>query len=394
MKRNISDLLDQYPAEDLDLGGRVPYSPSRIKEMTMNNIETREYKPNQSPERFKPARLLLAAAVIAALSVSALAAGHFFKAGESFQNFFTPEDGALSQNQLDVIDQLGQVFDGEGGPAPAAVTSNGATITPIAAIADENVYYLRLRVEAPEGTALPDLDGEHYYQFFDSGDFERSGLTVEPAEGAYPEHAFGVTETFTILPDNEPNDNRKEFVITLTNHSYEGIALNDGVSKVLTIHGLWIQDKYKEYTPVFTGEFQFDIGLNFQSQTVNLDAKGVSWTDQVLNYTNTLEYMTLSPLSLSYCYHTDLPDNKYFGPAVSISIALKDGTEFIPGYDTTQEIVDYLKGYYNMGPEDGLPLSGGPGQDTQGYITFDEPLDLSQVDYVAFGDVRIPVSGE
>ena len=153
MKRNISDLLDQYPAEDLDLGGRVPYSPSRIKEMTMNNIETREYKPNQSPERFKPARLLLAAAVIAALSVSALAAGHFFKPGESFQNFFTPEDGALSQNQLDVIDQLGQVFDGEGGPAPAAVTSNGATITPIAAIADENVYYLRLRVEAPEGTA-------------------------------------------------------------------------------------------------------------------------------------------------------------------------------------------------------------------------------------------------
>ena len=217
---------------------------------------------------------------------------------------------------------------------------------------------------------------------------------MEPAEGAYPEHAFGVTETFTILPDNEPNDNRKEFVITLTNHSYEGIALNDGVSKVLTIHGLWIQDKYKEYTPVFTGEFQFDIGLNFQSQTVNLDAKGVSWTDQVLNYTNTLEYMTLSPLSLSYCYHTDLPDNKYFGPAVSISIALKDGTEFIPGYDTTQEIVDYLQGYYNMGPEDILPLSGGPGPDTEGYFTFDEPLDLSQVDYVAFGDVRIPVSGE
>ena len=39
----------------------------------MNNIETREYKPNQSPERFKPVRLLLAAAVIAALSGSALA---------------------------------------------------------------------------------------------------------------------------------------------------------------------------------------------------------------------------------------------------------------------------------------------------------------------------------
>ena len=360
----------------------------------MNNIENMQPQTNRTAKRFQPARLFIAAAVVAALSVSALAVGHFFKAGEQFQDFFTPEDGALSQNQLNVIDQLGQVFDGEGGPAPAAVTSNGATITPIAAIADENVYYLRLRVEAPEGTALPDLDGDHYYQFFDNKDYDKYKLTVEPAEGAYPEHAFGVTETFTVLPDDEPNDNRKEFVITLTNHSYEGVALNDGVSKVLTIHGLWIQDAYKDYTPVFTGEFQFDIGLNFQSQTVNLDAKGVSWTDQVLDYTNTLEYLTLSPLSFSFCYHTTLPDNEYFGPSVSISIVLKDGTEFVPGYDSTQETIDYLKGWHDLAPEDILPLPGKPGPDTKGYFAFDEPLDLSQVDYVAFGDVKIPVSGE
>ena len=73
---------------------------------------------------------------------------------------------------------------------------------------------------------------------------------------------------------------------------------------------------------------------------------------------------------------------------------LKDGTEFVPGYDTTQELLDYLQGYYNMGPEDILPLSGGPGPDTEGFFPFDEPLDLSQVDYVAFGDVKIPVSVE
>ena len=393
MKRNISDLLDQYPAEDLEFG-KTPYSPSRMKEITMNHIENAEPRTNRAARRFKPVRLLIAAAAVAALSVSALAAGRFFKAGEPFQDFFTPEDGALSQNQVDVIDRLGQVFDGEGGPAPAAVASNGATITPIAAIADENVYYLRLRVEAPEGAALPDLDGEHYYQFFDNKNFNETNLTVEPVEGAYPEDAFGVTETFTVLPDSEPNDNRKEFVITFTNHSRDGIALNDGVSKLLTIHGLWIQDIDKEYTPVFTGEFQFDIGLNFQSQTLDLNAKGISWTDEVLDYTNTLEYMTLSPLSLSYRYHTDLPDNKYFGPSVSISIVLKDGTEFIPGYDTTQETLDYLKGWHGLEPEDILPLSGEPGPDTEGYNTFDEPLDLSQVDYVFFGDVKIPVSGE
>lgn len=97
MRRNISDLLDQYPAEDVELGGFTPYSPSRIKEITMNNIENRELRPNQTAKRFKPARLLLAAAVVAALSVSALAAGHFFKAGEQFQDFFTPENGAKSE---------------------------------------------------------------------------------------------------------------------------------------------------------------------------------------------------------------------------------------------------------------------------------------------------------
>lgn len=387
MKRNISDLLDQYPAEDIGLGGNTLYSKSRIEEITMKNI-----KMDRPVKRFTATRLLIAAGLAAALSVSAFAAGRFFGAGEWFQDFFQPRDAALSQGQLEAIDQVGQVFGGENGSA--SVTSNGATITPVAAIADENIYYLRLQVEAPEGITLPDLDGNHYYQFFDNGNYNESKLVVEPAEGAYPEHTFGLTETFTVLPDSEPNDNRKEFVITFSNHSYEGIALNDGVSKVLTIHGLWIQDKYKEYTPVFTGEFRFDIGLNFQSQTVDLDAKGISWTDQVLDYTNTLEYLTLSPLSLSYCYHTTLPDNKYFGPSVSISIVLKDGTEFIPGFDSTQEIVDYLHGYYNMEPGDILPLSGEPGSDTEGYITFDEPLDLSKVDYVTFGDIKVPVNVE
>ena len=66
MKRNISDLLDRYPAENLELDGRTPYSPSRIKEITMNNInqtKSKDLKPNRTAKRFKPAQLLIAAAV-------------------------------------------------------------------------------------------------------------------------------------------------------------------------------------------------------------------------------------------------------------------------------------------------------------------------------------------
>ena len=78
MKRNISDLLDGYLAEDMELGGVPPYSPSRIKEITMNHIMNTEH--NDQPKTKaragrRPMRLLIAAAVIAAFSVSALAAG-------------------------------------------------------------------------------------------------------------------------------------------------------------------------------------------------------------------------------------------------------------------------------------------------------------------------------
>ena len=387
MKRNISDLLDRYPAEDVELGGNTPYSPTRIKEITMKKIHT---EAKSSKRGFQPARLLAAAAVAAALSVSALAAGRLLGAGELFQDFFRPEEGALSQGQVDAMDQLGQVLIGAGENTPAPASSNGATITPIAAIADENVYYLRLLVEAPAGTALPDLDEGHYYQFF--GNAPGEALTLDAADGA----RFGYNMDRTVLADSEPNDNRKEFVLcfTMGYGDKSGVKFNDGGSKILTIPGLWVQDAQKGYTPVFTGEFRFDIGLNFQSKTVELDAKGASWTDPVLGYTNTLEYLALSPLSLSFRYRTTLPENKYFGPDVSIAVVLKDGTQFVPVYDTTQNLVDYLKGYHDLEPEDILPLPGEPGQDTQGYIAFDEPLDLSQVDCVLFGDVKIPVGAE
>ena len=181
MKRNISDLLDRYPAEDVELGGNTPYSPTRIKEITMKKIRT---ETKSGKKGFRPARLLVAAAVAAAFTVSALAAGRLL-GGELFGDVFSRGDGSLTPGQMETIDRLVQTFEGQDGAAPAAVTDNGASITPLAALADENVYYLRLRVEAPEGTALPDLDWERdgaCYQLF--GPEAADHLTLEPAEGA------------------------------------------------------------------------------------------------------------------------------------------------------------------------------------------------------------------
>ena len=392
MKRNISDLLDRYPAEDMELGGNTPYSSTRIKEITMNKITRTDMPSTHAKPKagIRPARLLIAAAIAAALSVSALAAGRLW-GGELFGDVFSQGSGsALSQGQINAIDQLVQTFEGRDGSIPAAVTDNGATITPIAALADENIYYLRLRVEAPEGTALPDLDMDRdnaVYQLF--GPEAADSLDLEPAQGAYPEYAFGYQLDFRPLPDSEPNDNIKEFVVQFANLSENGITLNDGVSKVLTVRGLWIQDANKGYTPVFTGEFIFDIGLNFQSQAVALDADGLTWRHELLDYTNTMQAMTLSPLSLSYRVDSTMPENDHIGAQVgALKIVLRDGSVF---YSESTEYDEQLARYIQE-ENITLPLTGKPTGVFENYIVFDQPLDLSQVDYVQYGENKIPVN--
>lgn len=383
MKRNISDLLDRYPAEDVELGGNSPYSSNRIKEITMKNIHT---ETKSRKRGFKPARLLVAAAVAAAFTVSALAAGRLL-GGELFGDVFSRGNDSLTPGQMETIDRLVQTFEGQDGAAPAAVTDNGASITPLAALADENVYYLRLRVEAPEGTALPDLDWERdgaCYQLF--GPEADDHLTLEPAEGAYPADTFGYQLNFRPLPDSEPNDNVKEFVARFTNLSDGGIALNDGVSKVFTVRGLWTQDSDKGYTPIFTGTFAFDIGLNFQSQLAELEAGGLTWSTRaedelrgaVYDVTNTVEQMSLSPLSLSYRYTTTLPaDNNWIGAGLGpVEIVLTDGTSIpcIHGRDTD------------------VGNSQAGTRELEGFAVFDQPLDLSKVDHLQYGDNKIPVN--
>ena len=383
MKRNISDLLDRYPAEDVELGGNTPYSPTRIKEITMKKIRT---ETKSGKKGFRPARLLVAAAVAAAFTVSALAAGRLL-GGELFGDVFSRGNDSLTPGQMETIDRLVQTFEGQDGAAPAAVTDNGASITPLAALADGNIYYLRLRVEAPEGTALPDLDWERdgaCYQLF--GPEAADHLTLEPAEGAYPADTFGYQLDFRPLPDSEPNDNVKEFVAQFTNLSDDGIALNDGVSKVLTVRGLWTQDSDKGYTPIFTGTFAFDIGLNFQSQLLELEAGGLTWSTRAedelrgvaYDVTNTVAQMSLSPLSLSYRYTTTLPaDNNWIDAGLGpVEIVLTDGTEIpcIHGHDT----------------DVGNSQTGA--RELEGFVVFDQPLDLSQVDHLQYGDNKIPVN--
>lgn len=373
MKRNISDLLDAYVEEDMDLDSGTPFSASRIKELTMNQIT-----PKKSHKLSAPVRVLIAAAAVAALSVSALAANYVLGAGTLFQDYFAGEEEPLSPGQVEVMDEMGKTFEG-------GVTSGGATLTPVAALADEHVYYLRLRVEAPEGVVLPDLDPDvdGYYQL--SGMGEGNHITFVPEEGIY--ESFGWSLSLDWLSDSDPTDNVKEVVLRCTAAGDE--KFNDGVSKLLTIHGLWIQSPDKEYTQIFSGEFTFDIGMYYESKILSLDCEGAIYYNQTYRYANRLESLELSPLTLSYRFQSTMLDNDWYGPGLgSLQIVLKDGTVL---YDTENRNGTPRSAPSVAEPEFDIPVSDDFVTTHEDYILFDTPLDLTQVDYVQYGEYRIPV---
>ena len=383
MKKRISDLLDGYEDGSVELSGGTPLSPARIKELTMNKITPKKNKLYRLP-----VRLLAAAAIVAALTASAFAVVHITGAGELMQGFFARDGGPLSTGQIENLDQVGQTFE-EG------VTDNGATITPIAALADDNCYYLRLRIEAPEGTALPDLDPDTdgYYQLF-GNQWPEEELTFVSESG---ESIEGIDINCEWQPDSNPTDSVKEVVIRFTAQGTEPAVYNNQEGKILTIRGLWIQSPDKGYTPVFTGNFVLDVGGHFERRTLAVDCGGADYTDITgLGYTTWLDRVELSPLSISVWFRDNVkPDQTsrvHFGGSQGfcegLQIVLKDGTVAFDNVPTWK----YDPADLNW--DASTMLADGPINDRNCYGPFEQPLDLDQVDYIKFGDHIIPVHAD
>lgn len=383
MRKRISDLLDACQDDSVELSGNTPLSSARIKELTMNKIT-----PKKKHLYRLPARLLAAAAIVAALTASAFAAVYIAGAGELMQGFFAKDGDPLTSGQIESLDQVGQIFED-------GVTDNGATITPVAALADEHCYYLRLRVEAPEGTVLPDLDPDvdGFYQFA-GRNWPEEKLTLTGPDGGDLREQANISIMFDWLPDEVPTDNMKEAVIKITpvNSTNSAVAFNDGTSKVLTIPGLWVQSPYKEYTPIFKGEFAFDIGKHFESRSLAVDGNGADYHDQTgYGFTLWLDRVELTPLSVAIWYRDNIigeGQNYVYAGLEGMRIVLKDGTVFLdtmPWWEFDAEA---------NGWDAETMMADGPQRDMDFSFPFEQPLDLDQVDYIQFGEHIIPVNAD
>ena len=348
----MTDLLDGWEDGSVELPPPAGMSPERIKERTMEQI-----RQTKRPRRRMGVRLLACAALAAVFTVSAMAAYHLWGPGELFDPFFTLESAPLNGGQKELLDQIGAT------DLPP-VTSNGVTLTPLAAVADEHTLYLRLRLEAPEGTVLPDMGEQedhiaHDVELVDADTGERLNWGMQKAR---------------FLPDDTPGDNSLELVFMLLGGP-NGANWIDGTSKTLTISGLALFPDDGERMRL-DGKWSFSLDGFYPSKAVEVNPIGAACWDEETERMVTLEGLTLSPLSAAFT--TSYPtwgDEWAIFALAEIELVFQDGSTVS---------FDSGSGNTSQGPDG----EGGVVYFT-GVHSFDAPLDLTQLDHIQFGEYRL-----
>ena len=349
MKRNISDLMDHIQDVDIPVSCQTPLSSQRIKELTMRKIK------NNKGRRLT-FRVMLVAAILVVLGVSVVAADQIWGVSGVFLGHYADD---LEQEDIEAIDTLGASF-------PGGITSNGATITPISVLGDDDYFHMHIRVEAPEGVVLPD---GIIYQI--SGMEIGTQMTLDTPRSLYKD--LSSNAVLVVLPDEDPTDNVKEFVLKwFTIDDQVDLKFNDGVSKILTIHGLYEQIENGVYREIFSGDFIFDIG---RYQLVEIAKPNVTGLSADYNaYTVTLQTMTVTPLSIHYTYSADKPCDPADPPRGEFVIVLNDGTQ--------------------IETDKGLIGSSDDKQVWESWAHFYDPIELKDIDYILFGEHKIEVEPE
>lgn len=143
MKKRISDMMDCMEYADLELNQETPLSSQRIKELTMNKIT------NNRNKRRTGYRVLVAAAVIVALTATVLAAGNI--SGWFRQYFEKQTDVPLTPEQIEFIEENEQFVEDK-------QEQNGWTVELKSAIGSGRITYITLGITAPEDVNLTDWE--------------------------------------------------------------------------------------------------------------------------------------------------------------------------------------------------------------------------------------------
>ncbi|MBQ9762469.1 MAG: hypothetical protein IJV82_05255 [Oscillospiraceae bacterium] len=380
MKRSISDLLDDFQVDPLEVEMKTPLSGRSIKNKTMRSLNEK-----RTMHLRWVARVAAVAAVMMSLMLTVYAADMVLNDGKVVHKLFGKE---MTEKQVEVVESIGREFHD-------SITANGTTITPIQSMADDMVYYLHLRVEAPEGVVLPDVSEEdaYYYTFEprkmyyyneNGSKFELNGfpdMLVERYDAIQRQWKMVVSDSSTeALPDDDPTDNVKEFVLQI---NYKGWNRSDQFR--VNIGGLYIEQWGNDTgTQLLSGGFSFDITINDENRTdmkLVVDAQDYSFYNEEYDYTTTVSKIIITPLRITVEHTHTEPNNKYIFPKGGpIQLVMKDGT-----------VVDAMEPYYNAAAHEWPHPDSIVGVVNRS--TFDVPVVVADIDYVLInGEHKIDVN--
>ncbi len=330
----------------------------------MKKIENQQGGRPAVKKTRRVAKGLLIAAIVAVMCTATVAAAKLGVA-DSFKGYF----GDLTEEQKQLMEEMGTTD-------MQPVTSNGITITPLAVYGDAYNYYIRLLVQAPEGTVLR-IPGE--------GDLmprgtEEDGI-LETADYDFSGMGYSVK-----WEDSTPGDNTLEGVVYLEGQMLSDDAaqwvgetrmrFDDGQPKWLHITRfvLGVGDEYTE--TVLEGDWRFALpDLSAQAAPIEVDASGLTVESTQPGRMIYLDTFRISSTYIQVKYDSDSIDDFDAPPCEpegGWALVLDDGAE-VAGGDS-----DVCGGSYNNSHVDL-------------YFRFAAPIDVSRVDYIRFGTLEIPV---
>lgn len=369
MEYNIYDLMDDVRDDTVTPApGCDEAALRRIKELTMKKIENQQGGRPTVKKTRRVARGLLIAAIVAVMCTATVAAAKLGVA-DSFKGYF----GDLTAEQKQLMEEMGTTD-------MQPVTSNGTTITPLAVYGDAYNYYIRLLVQAPEGTVLRIPDSQTEGVYLKLVGTEENGI-LETSD-----YDFGGVGYSVEWEDSTPGDNTLEGVVYMGSQMLSDDAaqrvgetrmrFDDGQPKWLHITRfvLGVGDEYTE--TVLEGDWRFALpDLSAQAALVEVDASGLTVESTQPGRMIYLDTFRISSTYIQVKYDSDSIDDFDAPPCEpegGWALVLDDGAE-VAGDDS-----DVCGGSYNNSHVDL-------------YFRFAAPIDVSRVDHIRFGTLEIPV---
>lgn len=318
--------------------------------------------------------------IVGVLIISTLtAAAYTTGTSKWFEGMFERDNVELSDEEMEMIDNLGDVIN-------ISQTSNGSTLTVLSAIGDQAICFLSCELTIPEGTGM---ESSGIYVFrkhqLDFKDY------IEPIIVGMPNNFIHITSS----PPECIGDNKIAFIlkIDLPKDSNNEVG---NVSMSLEDFGYYGQDEMMptQITTLVTGQWNFEFEINYSNVPKDFD---VDVAAQILEKDATITHVAFTPISLYVDFSVLLDEkisfNKNGGIDKDFKYTLDDIMSTISSRENCYLLTDTNEKIYfsNLSKASETIDQSLRAEICSVSYVFDKPVDTNHIKSIIFQGNEIPL---